>query len=59
LVPIGESGRTKVQVDNVDVSKDSNAGSTGEINKKKSVFQEDEASVLAFEKEMSKFVKDI
>ena len=42
----------------MDISKESNA-SMGETTKKKSVFKEDEASVLAFEKEMSKFVKDI
>lgn len=42
----------------MDKSVDSNAN-TGELIKSKSVFKEDEKSVLAFEKEMSKFVKEI
>jgi hypothetical protein len=58
LVPIGSSGRTKVLVENVDKSVDSVA-STGENNKVKNVFKEDDTSVIAFEKEMSKFVTEI
>lgn len=58
LVPIGQSGRSKIQIENVDVSKDSIA-STGELTKKKGVFKEDEASVRAFEEEMTKFVNQI